>query len=100
MIENNFYNIAEKYVQLNMKVFPVKYREKTPLIATGFKGATTDLKQIKEWSEKFSPSNIGVPTGKENGIFVVDIDGQEGFKSLQFLEKEYVIVDFPFGLNI
>ncbi|MBE6446090.1 MAG: DUF3987 domain-containing protein [Alphaproteobacteria bacterium] len=95
MIENNFYNIAKQYVRLNMKVFPVKYRGKAPLIKTGFKGATTDLKQITEWSEKFSPCNIGLPTGEENGIFVVDIDEQEGFESLQLLEKEYGKLNAP-----
>ena len=48
----------------------------------GLKDATIDTRQVKSWWEAFPNANIGIRTGKESGIFVVDIDGPDGFQWL------------------
>lgn len=85
----NFFDIAMFYVEHNIKIFPVKRQDKMPLCAGGFKSATADISQLQEWNRKFPDCNIGIPTGHINGIFVVDVDGEEGFKSLAQLEQQH-----------
>lgn len=85
----NFFDIAMFYVEHNIKVFPVKRQDKMPLCAGGFKSATADIAQLQEWNRKFSNCNIGIPTGDINGLLVVDVDGEEGFKSLAQLEQQH-----------
>jgi hypothetical protein len=57
---------------------------KHPKTKNGLKDASTDIEQIKKWWAKESvlPSNIGVVTGGESGLVVVDVDGDEGFEAL------------------
>src|SRR5262249_54994678 len=40
--------------------------------------ATVDPTLIESWWSTYPESNIGIVTGAESGIFVVDIDGDEG----------------------
>lgn len=40
--------------------------------------ATNDLKEVRRIWEEYPFANIGVPTGKVNGFFVLDVDGVEG----------------------
>lgn len=47
---------------------------KHPRTDHGVKQATTDADQIAAWWGQWSNANIGVATGKESGIFVVDYD--------------------------
>jgi hypothetical protein len=57
----------------------------------GFLAATTDENQIREWWEfDFPIANIGIRTGKESGIVVLDIDPDKGGEeSLRQLEAAY-----------
>ena len=84
---HNFFDVAMFYASQNIKVFPVKRQDKKPLCANGFKSATTDIEQLQEWNKKFPDCNIGIPTGHINGLLVVDVDGEQGFKSLAQLEQ-------------
>ena len=93
--EKDFLNTALQYAKLNLKTFPVKYQGKTPLCDGGFKAATKEPEQIKGWSKQFSQFNLAMPTGHENGIFVVDIDGKDGFKSLEILENKFGKLNAP-----
>jgi hypothetical protein len=59
-------------------VFPLKPRDKYPLIAktaggNGFKDATRDHGQIKTWWRQHPQANIGVACGASN-LYVVDCD--------------------------
>src|SRR5690348_5686752 len=49
---------------------------KHPIIAGGFKNATTDLKQVELWWKAYPYANIAVATG--NGRMVLDIDPKNG----------------------
>lgn len=91
----NFYDVAMFYAQNNIKTFPVKLQGKSPLCPNGFKSATTDKVVLQEWNKKFPDCNIGIPTGHINNIFVIDVDGQQGFESLNHLELIYGKLDAP-----
>ena len=54
----------------------------------GHKDATTDEEAIRAWWGETPKANIGIRTGKESGIFVVDLDGEEGIEALAKLEAE------------
>ena len=57
-----------------MPVFPCDPASKQPLVATGFKAATTDPTTITTWWKQWPQAMIGVPTGEPSGVFVLDID--------------------------
>jgi putative DNA primase/helicase len=59
-----------------------KNRGKHPRTPNGLKDATIDTSQVKSWWESFPKANIGIRTGKESELFVVDIDGEEGIQWL------------------
>lgn len=75
-LQNNpILNAAIAYSQmLNWSIFPIQYSTKRPITQHGFKDATTDIEQIKEWWSLYPNAGIGAPTGKINNIIVCDID--------------------------
>jgi len=96
-----FLNAALHYAALGLPViplYPINHKGycscgmgrdcgspgKHPKTKNGLKDATTDGKQIEKWWPKESvlPSNIGILTGGDFGLVVVDIDGNEGFEAL------------------
>ena len=68
---------ALKYADQKLPVFPCK-AGKQPLVPLGFKAATTDPKQIREWWDKWPNALIGMPTGEVTGTAVLDIDTKSG----------------------
>ncbi len=60
---------------------------KHPRNYNGLKGATTDETQIVKWWKKWPDANIGIRTGK--GLFVLDVDEDEGEDSIRELEEKY-----------
>lgn len=77
---------AHDYARQSWKVFPLKHHLKKPATSNGFKDASLDPEQIKQW---FSTSgyNIGIATG--DGLAVLDIDrkgGKDGMQVIQSLE--------------
>jgi KaiC/GvpD/RAD55 family RecA-like ATPase len=78
---------ASYYASLGWPVFPLAPGEKLPLFSRkdgghGVKDATTDLEQITAWWTSHPTANIGIATGGDAGLYVVDIDGPEGEASL------------------
>lgn len=76
------------YAKKGIPLFPCK-KDKTPITQHGFKEATTDIKTIKKWWRENPSASIGMPTGEVCGMWVLDIDGAEGYESLEKLEKEH-----------
>ena len=70
-------------------VFPCKPRGKEPLTLHGFKDATRDEAQIRRWGTRWPNANIGLPTGEENGVVVIDVDGDKGETRLALLEGKF-----------
>jgi hypothetical protein len=71
------------------KVFPCWPRGKPPMIKGGFLKATQDPALVHQWWTQWPKANIGLPTGHENGIIVVDPDGKEGERLLALVEKKF-----------
>lgn len=56
---------------------------KHPRPSHGFKEASIDEAQIREWWEEYPEANIGVATGSGSGRIVLDVDGPEGAEALK-----------------
>lgn len=58
---------------------------KHPRIKTGraFEAATTDAVEIRKWWSKWPRANIGIATGQQSRVCVVDIDSAEGASLLK-----------------
>jgi hypothetical protein len=61
---------------------------KHPRTDNGFKDATTDEEQVRRWDAKWPGCNWGVRTGKESGLFGLDID-PGGEQTLAAWQKEH-----------
>ncbi|MHB1865844.1 MAG: bifunctional DNA primase/polymerase [Candidatus Saccharimonadales bacterium] len=58
---------------------------KHPRTEHGLKDGSKDPKQIAIWWEKWPDANLGILTGQESGLLVLDVDGVGGKASLQAL---------------
>jgi putative DNA primase/helicase len=92
---------AIKYAEKGWKVFPLHsplpsgcscYRSdcssigKHPKTPNGLKDATLDFKAIEAWWNSYPDANIGVCTGNESELLVLDVDPKNGgFESLDKL---------------
>lgn len=63
---------------------------KHPITRNGLKDASSDKRIISNWWFKHPKANIGILTGKESGIVVLDVDPRHGGSdSLTQLEKKF-----------
>lgn len=64
---------------------------KHPRIKTGraFEAATTDEAQIRKWWSKWALANIGIATGQQSRITVVDIDSTKGAALLTSIAESH-----------
>lgn len=60
---------------------------KHPRTAHGLKDASRDPATIREWWRRWPDANIGILTGPESGILVLDVDGKQGEESLILFER-------------
>lgn len=71
---------------------------KHPLTKTGLKEATLDVDTALSWLKQWPWMNIGIATGAASlgpdggGIFVIDIDGEQGEQSIAELEQRYCLL--------
>jgi len=94
---------ALKYVDLGWSVFPCHFIDygvcschrpdckspgKHPMTRNGVKDASKDTNIVREWWEKCPKASIGIATGRESGVFVVDLDGQQGIAAFAKLQAE------------
>lgn len=83
----NIADVALRYADRGMPVFPLI--GKKPLTENGFLDASKDATNVQAWWSKWPTANIGIPTGRASGHFVLDVDGHQGNKSLAELEKKH-----------
>jgi hypothetical protein len=72
----------------NLRVFPCVERGKEPAIDDNLNRATTDPSIITAWWRNRN-FNIGIATGAGSGVWVLDVDGEEGEATLRRLEAEH-----------
>jgi hypothetical protein len=85
---NTLRDAALALANRGMRVFPCIERAKEPAIANNLERATTDLKWVAGWWDKRN-YNIGIATGSGSGVWVLDIDGDEGEATLRGLEAQH-----------
>jgi hypothetical protein len=68
---------AHKLARCGAPVFPCNPITKAPLVAGGFKAATTDEQQICRWWSDFPDALIGTPTGIKFGVLDLDLQHVE-----------------------
>ena len=78
---NALLEAALAFAAKGLPVFPCGPNKK-PRTKHGFKDATTDHEQVREWWRNKSDSLIGVPTGMVSGIAVLDLDVKNGKNGL------------------
>ena len=76
---------ALNYAGKHLPVFPCQPRGKTPAIAGGFHAATTNPETIKRYW-RIADRNIGIPTGSVSGVWILDVDGEDGEAALRGLQ--------------
>ena len=104
-ISDSKIQIIENYIKRGWKVFPIQWVKgagrcscanetcksagKHPLTKNGFKDATLDVQQVKAWLKAWPEMNVGIATGQESGLVVLDVDPRhDGDESFRKLEKE------------
>ncbi len=83
---------ALMYAEYGFRVAPVKPESKVPSITDWTNAATTDEATIRGWWEARPDHGVCIVTGRESGIWVLDVDvseGKQGVETLQALLDEY-----------
>jgi len=63
---------------------------KHPRTKNGLKDASRDPAAVRGWWDRWPGANIGIPTGRENGIVVIDVDAaKDGEEGLELLIDQY-----------
>src|SRR5262245_59521895 len=70
--KSDLWTAALKLAHRGTPVFPCDLASKRPLVATGFKAATTNPDLVHEWWSTHPDALIGVPTGDK--FVVIDVD--------------------------
>lgn len=67
------------------RLLPCKPRTKKPAVKNWQQLATGDALRLKKWIRAFPGANWAVAAGKDSGVFILDVDGDEGLESLRDL---------------
>jgi hypothetical protein len=89
--------IALACASLGWRVLPIRATDKRPAMRSWPTLATSDRDTILEWWDAngdFPHCNVGVATGRESGVWVLDVD-PEGFESLRRLLAEHGETELP-----
>lgn len=74
-------------------IFPLAPNSRVPMAGSkGFNDATRDPNTIRAWWTQHPDANVGLRTGAESGVFVLDVDvkhGAKGLESLSDMESEF-----------
>lgn len=74
---------ALEYEFFGFSIIPCN-KIKTPLVRwLPYQNKRATPEEIKEWWKKFPDANVGIVTGPISGIYVIDIDSQEGKEAIK-----------------
>ena len=77
---------AVKYLESGYSIFPVRPKGKEPLFSWGdFQTRRASKEEVEKWWGKYPEANIAIVTGQISGIIVLDVDGEEGKRSIEGL---------------
>jgi hypothetical protein len=82
-------NAAIDYAARGFAVFPCSPRSKHPALPGGFKNGTSNPALIRRWWLARPDYNIGIRTGIASGVWVLDVDGDDGATVLAALEAKH-----------
>jgi hypothetical protein len=82
------HNTAVLLARKGFKVFPCQPQSKVPATSHGCKNATSDWTTIDGWWTACPEYNVAIATGKASGVFVIDVDSDEGEAALKQMEDE------------
>ena len=88
-LDNPILAAAQHLATRGYAVFPCKPRDKIPACAHGFKDATTNPGIIADWWKADPNYNLAIATGALSGVFVLDVDDEDGEASLKTLETAH-----------
>ncbi len=77
--------VALAFVGARLPVFPVREappRLKAPYTEHGHHDATTNESTVRCWWTRWPGALVGIPTGPGSGLWVLDVDGPMGLRSL------------------
>lgn len=84
---------AKAYASLGWRVVPIAPGQKRPTLPNWSKSATDDLTIIDSWwTGLYRSHGVGIATGPDTGIWVLDVDvadGKTGAESLAELQEEH-----------
>ena len=81
---------ASWYVRRGLHVHPLIPGSKKPLLEEWQKRATTNPQTIAEWWKNWPAAGVGIATGSESGVIVVDVDPRHGGgDALEEIEREH-----------
>lgn len=84
---------ALRYAAHGWRVLPIKPGQKSPPMNSWQHAATTNERTIRNWyNGLYRDHGVGIATGEESGIFVLDVDvseGKHGDDTLADLEARY-----------
>jgi hypothetical protein len=96
-VGQNFVQKAQEIASKGKPVFPCK-PDKSPYTPRGFKDATTDPGRVNAFWNRYPQAKIGMPTGRQSGVFVVDVDRPEALSELEHeLLPETLTICTPSG---
>jgi Bifunctional DNA primase/polymerase, N-terminal len=84
---NHAFPVAVRLAMLGFRVLPTRIKTKIPFLKGWPERAATDPAKLAKWQAQFHP-NWSVLTGRENGVVVLDIDGEQGRADLAQLESK------------
>jgi hypothetical protein len=81
---------ALTYAESGKSVLPLRPGSKEPYrggTSRGVKNATTDQSKLKRWWSIAPDANVAIRTGVASALVVLDVDGDDGMRSLVKLEE-------------
>jgi hypothetical protein len=69
---------AAPYLALGWRVLPLRKKWKAPLIKDWVSAASNDPALVAQWEREFPGCNIGLATGAQSGVVVLDVDPRNG----------------------
>jgi hypothetical protein len=81
--------VAARLSQSGYRVLPSRAANKVPYVNRWQHRATTNLPTMADWQVRFESPNFSILTGRENGVWILDIDGEQGFADLVHIQNEF-----------